>query len=96
MRNTTQRLLPELPWHPLLLLLVVCVPLVGLTLRTMSEERRRLVREWKQCPKEMMQLNSREEEQVIGQSRQPLLALAESTPVRTGNERDSQNLLEDL
>jgi len=39
---------------------------------------------------------TREEEQVIGQARQVLLALAESAPVRSGNKRESKKWLDDL
>jgi hypothetical protein len=52
------------------LLLLACAPLVGLTLHTASEERRRLVKEWNQRSQEMMELATREEGRVIGQTRQ--------------------------
>jgi PAS domain S-box-containing protein len=44
----------------------------------------------------MMQLAAREETQVIGQTRQLLLALTESSPVRSGNRRECQKLVEEL
>jgi len=80
----------------LLLVLLACAPLVGLTLHTASEERRRLVKKWNQRSQAMMELATREEGQVIGQTRQLLLALAESSPVRSGNRRDCKKLLDEL
>jgi PAS domain S-box-containing protein len=44
----------------------------------------------------MMELATREEARVIGQTRQLLLALAESSPVRAGNRRSCKKLLDDL
>ena len=43
-----------------------------------------------------MELATREEGQVIGQTRQLLLALAESAPVRAGNRRDCKKLLDEV
>jgi hypothetical protein len=76
----------------LLLVLLACAPLVGLTLHTASEERRRLVKEWNQRSQAMMELATREEGQVIGQTRQLLLAVAESSPVRSGNRAGLQEI----
>jgi PAS domain S-box-containing protein len=44
----------------------------------------------------MMELATREEARVVGQTRQLLLALAESSPVRSGNRRDCKKLLDEL
>jgi len=96
MQKIISRLVSGLRLRLLLLVLLACAPLVGLTLHNASEERRELVKEWKQCSKEMMQLAAREEERVIGQTRQLLLAMAESAPVRADNRRDSKKLLDDL
>ena len=85
-----------LRWRLLLLILLACAPLVGLILNTASEERRRLVKDWKRRSEEMTRLAMREEEQVIGQARQVLLALAESAPVKSGNKRESKKWLDDL
>jgi len=96
MRKIMRRLLSGLRWRLFLLVLLACAPLVGLTLHTASDERRRLVKDWNQRSQEMMQLAAREENQVIGQTRQLLLALAESAPVRAGNRRACQKMLEEL
>lgn len=96
MRRTISRLITGLRWRLLLLVLLACAPLVGLILNTASEERRRLVKDWKRRSEEMTRLATREEEQVIGQARQVLLALAQSAPVRSGNKRESKKWLDDL
>ena len=93
MRTIISRLVSGLRLRLLLLVLLACAPLVGLTLHTASEERRRLVKEWNQRSQEMMELATREEGRVIGQTRQLLLVLAESSPVRSGNRRDCRKLL---
>lgn len=85
-----------LRWRLLLLVLLACAPLVGLMLHTAAEERRRLVKDWNQRAQDLKQLATREEAQLIGQTRQFLLALAESGPVRSGNRQESQKLLDEL
>ena len=95
-RKIISRFVSGLRLRLLLLVLLACAPLVGLTLHTASEERRRLVKEWNQRSQEMMELATREEGQVIGQTRQLLLAVAESSPVRSGNRRDCKKLLDEL
>ena len=80
----------------LLLVLLACTPLVGLTLHTASEERRRLAKDWNQRSQEMMELATREEGRVIGQTRQLLLVLAESSPVRSGSRRGCKKLLDEM
>jgi PAS domain S-box-containing protein len=96
MRNIIRHLFSGLRLRLLLLVLLACAPLVGLTLYTASEERQRLVQEWNQRSQEMMELATREEGRVIGQTRQLLLALAESSQVRSGNRRDCRKLLDEL
>ena len=96
MRKIISRFISGLRWRLLVLVLLACAPLVGLTLYTASEERRRLVKEWNQRSQEMMKLATREEGQVIGQTRQLLLALAESAPVRTDNRWGRKKLLDEL
>ena len=94
--KTIRQLYSGLRLRLLLLVLLACAPLVGLTLHTASEERRRLVKEWNQRSQEMMELATREEGRVIGQTRQLLLALAESSQVRSGNRRGCKKLLDEL
>ena len=61
MRKIVYRIFSGLRWRLLLLVLLACAPLIGLTLHTASEDRRRLVKEWNQRAQEMMQLATREE-----------------------------------
>jgi PAS domain S-box-containing protein len=96
MRKIISRLVSGLRLRLLLLVLLACAPLVGLMLHTASEERRRLVKEWNRRSQEMTELATREDGRVIGQTRQLLLALAESSPVRSGSRRDCKKLLDDL
>jgi PAS domain S-box-containing protein len=96
MRNIIRQLFSGLRLRLLLLVLLACAPLMGLTLYTASEERQRLVQEWNQRSQDMMELATREEGRVIGQTHQLLLALAESSQVRSGNRRDCQKLLDEL
>src|SRR5436190_14325004 len=71
-------ILSGLRFRLLLLVLLTCTPLVCLTLRTASEERRRQITNWSQRAQKMTQLAVREEEKLIGGTRQLLLAIAES------------------
>ncbi|MFZ0826415.1 MAG: PAS domain S-box protein [Verrucomicrobiia bacterium] len=96
MRKIIRRLVSGLRLRLLLMVLLACAPLVGLTLYTASAERERLVKEWNQRSQEMMELATREEARMIGQTHQLLLALADSAPVRSGNRRDCRKLLDDL
>ena len=65
MQKIISRLVSGLRLRVLLLLLLACAPLVGLTLHTASAERGRLVKDWNQRSQEMMELATREEGQVI-------------------------------
>lgn len=96
MRKTFHQLSSGLRFRLLVLVLLACVPLVGLTLHTASEERRQLVKNWKQRSQEMVAVATQEEGRVIGQTRQLLSALADSAPVRRGNQRESQKLLSEV
>lgn len=96
MRQTIRRWVSSLRFRLLVLVLLACTPLVALTLRTSSDERRRLVGDWEQRSQAMMELAVREESRVINQTRQLLLALAESAQVRSSNRRDAKKLLDEM
>jgi PAS domain S-box-containing protein len=96
MRKIVLRIFSGLRLRLLLLVLLACAPLVGLMLHTAWEERRRQVKDWTQRSQEMLELAAREEGHVIGQTRQLLLAVAESSQVRSGNRRDCKKLLDEL
>jgi signal transduction histidine kinase len=79
-----------------LLVVVTCVPLIVLTLDTAWEDRRRAKAGWRQKARTLGQQLSREEGKVVGATRQLLVAMAESAPVKQGNARASQKLMDHL
>ena len=85
-----------LRFRSLLLVLLACVPLVGLTLYSASEARRRERTNWNQRLQRVQQLANGEEARLLGQTRQVLLALSEAAPVRLGNARGCQRLLDEV
>jgi signal transduction histidine kinase len=80
----------------LFLVFLTCAPLVALTLNRAWEDRRQAVTNWEQRSQRMTQLATREEEKLIGETKQLLLAMAESTPVRTVNRRGCKKLVDEL
>lgn len=96
MRKSMGRVFSGLRFRLLLLVVLACAPLAGLTLHNASAERRRQVADWQQRSQEIVQRATREEEKVVGQTRQLLLALAESSAVHSGNRRECNKLLNDL
>ena len=89
-------LLYGLRFRLLLLVAVACAPLVALTVHTASEDRRRAQAGWRQKSQRLAQLAVREEDRLVGTTRQLLLAIAQSAPVRTTNPHASQKLMEHL
>ncbi|MGO8931082.1 MAG: PAS domain-containing protein [Limisphaerales bacterium] len=69
----------------LLLVLLACAPLVALTLHTASSERRRAVTAWSERAQRLTRRAQREEADFLGQTRQLLLAVSESSAVQYGN-----------
>src|SRR5215471_4001044 len=80
----------------ILLIVLTCTPLIILTLNRAGEDRRRAISSWQQRAGRMMQSASREEEKLMGETRQLLIAMAESGPVRSANRRSSKKLLDEL
>ncbi len=80
----------------LLLVFLACVPLAGLTLHTGSEARRREQSNWTQRLLKVQHLAEVEEERLLAHTRQVLLAVSVSGPVRSGNERMCQRLLTEV
>ena len=80
----------------LLLVLLVCAPLVALTLHTASQERRRAVAAWSERAQKMTRLARREEADLVGQTRQLLLAVSESSAVRSGNRETCKKSLDEV
>ncbi len=94
--NLIRPLVSGLRFRLLLLVLLACAPLVGLIVHSASEVRRRDRNTWEQRAQNVTQLATREEEKLIGQTRQLLLAVSESSAVHAGNWRTSQRLLSEL
>jgi PAS domain S-box-containing protein len=90
------RILFGLRFRLLLLVLLACAPLVGLTVHTASQERRRDLAAWRERMRQLMQVARREEEDLIGQTRQLLLAVAESSGVRSGSPDACKKSLEEV
>src|SRR5664279_5506986 len=80
----------------LLLVLLVCAPLVALTLHSASQDRRRAVAEWGERLEKMTRAAQREEADLLGQTRQLLLAVSESSAVRAGNRETCRQSLEEV
>ena len=90
------RALFGLRFRLLLLVLLVCAPLVALTLHTASKERRRAITAWSERAQKMTELAGREEADLLGQTRQLLLAVSESSPVRSGNRETCKKSLDEV
>jgi len=80
----------------LLLVLLACAPLAGLTLSDASKERRREVVSWRERARRLTNTAHREEDELLGQTRQLLLAVAESSAVRANPAASKKSLEEFL
>src|ERR1035441_1514960 len=80
----------------LMLVLLVCAPLVVLTLYAASRERRRAVTAWSERAQKMTRLARQEEADLLGQARQLLLAMSESSAVRSGNREACKKSLDEV
>lgn len=79
-----------------LLVLLACAPLVALMLHTAWEDRRRAVAGWRQQSQDLDQVAQRNEEDLVGGTRQLLLAVSESSYARSFNPRRCKKGLDDL
>src|SRR6266851_3780840 len=96
LKGFVSRVVSGLRFRLLLLVLLTCAPLITLTLHTAWEDRRRAKAGWEQRSHNLMRLATREEEKLIGETRQLLLAMAESAPARSGNRANCKELLKEL
>src|SRR5690242_9896074 len=80
----------------LVLVVLTCAPLVALMLHIAGEDRRRAMSGWKQRGQRLQQIARKEEQQVIGSTRQLLLAFSESAPVRSLNSRRCKKAVDQL
>jgi signal transduction histidine kinase len=90
------RVFSGLRFRLLVLVILACAPLAALILHTAWDDRRRQERNWEQRAARLTELASREESELLGGTRQLLLALAESGPVRSANRRACKRLMDDL
>jgi PAS domain S-box-containing protein len=86
----------DLRFRLLLLVLLACGPLVALTLHAASKERRRALVAWNEQAQKMTRLAGREEADLVGQTRQLLLAVSESSAVRLGSRETCKKTLDEL
>jgi len=78
------------------LVLLACAPLVALMLHTAGEDRRRAVASWRQKSQELQETARRDEEDLIGSTRQLLLAVSESAYVHSFDPRRCEKGLDGL
>jgi signal transduction histidine kinase len=90
------QLLSGLRFRLLLLVVLVCAPLMALTLHTAWESRREEMRRFRLRDQKMVQLAAREDEKLEGETRQLLLAVAESAPVRSADAQACRKYLSEL
>ncbi len=73
----------SLRFRLLLLIVLTCAPLVVLMLHTAGEDRQRAMTAWRQRARRVLQLAGQQEKDVIAGTRQFLLAVSESSAVRS-------------
>jgi signal transduction histidine kinase len=94
--DAVSRVLLGLRFRLLLLVLLACTPLVGLTLYTASQERRRDLAAWRERARQLVQVAHRAENNLVEQTRELLLAVAESAPVHSGSPEACKKSLEEV
>src|SRR5438270_12584323 len=77
-------------FRSLLLFVGLCAPLFILTLYTATADRRRALDNFSQCAPKIAHIASREEQAVMTQPRQLLLAMADTSPVCSVNPQHAQ------
>ncbi len=90
------RLFSGLQFRLLVLIVLVCAPLVALIMHTALEDRRRAMTSWRQRSQKVLQLSKREEDELVGGTRQLLLAVSESTQVRSLNAHQAKKWIDEL
>ncbi len=94
--DAISRVVFSLRFRLLLLVLLVCAPLVGLTLHSASTERRREMASWRERSEQIARIARREEEALIRETRQLLLAVSESSAVRSTNREACKKSLDEM
>jgi PAS domain S-box-containing protein len=96
MRNYLPQLFSGLRLRLLLLVLLASAPPAALTLYTAWENRQQQKTAWRQDSQKLVQLSTREEDELIGGTRQLLRAITESAQVRDRDWRSTRNFLAKL
>src|SRR5437868_3615463 len=90
------RVFSGLRFRILALVCLACAPLVVLMLHNAGEDRRRAVAGWRQKSIDLQEIARKEEEQMIGSTRQLLLAVSESSYVHSLDIKRCKKGLQDL
>jgi signal transduction histidine kinase len=90
------RVFSGLRFRLLVLVILTCAPLVALMLHTSGEDRRRAKSSWIQRSQRLQQVAQKEEHQIIGSTRQLLLAFSESASVHSLNSRRCKKAVDEL
>ena len=90
-----RQILSSLRLRLLLLVLLVCSPLVALTLHNAGQQRHEALATWESRAQRLCTITQREEEALFTDTRLLLFGLAESAPVASDNRRASEELLND-
>ncbi len=90
------RVLCGLRFRLLLLLVLACAPLAAVMLHTSGEDRHRAMAGWRQRSHRVVQIARRQESEVLAGTQQLLLAISESSLVRSFDSRRCKAWLEEL
>jgi len=90
------RIVFGLRFRLLLLVLLVCGPLLGFTLHAASRERRHALAAWRERSQQLAQIARREEAELLGETRQLLLAVSETSAVRSGTREACKKSLDEV
>jgi len=93
---STARAFSGLRFRILALVCLACAPLVVLMLHNAGEDRRRAVASWRQKSVDLQQIARKDEEQMIGSTRQLLLAVSESSYVHSLDSHRCKKGVDDL
>lgn len=96
MRMFLPQLFSGLRLRLLLLVLLASAPPAALTIYTAWENRQQQKSDWRQDSLKLVQLTAREEDELIGGTRQLLRAIAESAQVRSGQPGNTRKFLAKL
>lgn len=91
-----RQLAAGLRFRLLLLVLITSAPLAALTLHTAWKDRRAEMAKWQERAEDLLRRVQKEEQQILGATRQLLLAVSESAPVRSLDPDACNRLIADV